>query len=247
MVIIKQKPCTNHSGRNGYQPKAVVIHIMEGTLEGTDSWFAKTSSKVSAHYGVGKNGEIHQYVPETQAAWHAGRVARPAWKGLIPAGGGKWINPNFYTIGVEHEGNEQSEWTDAMYAASAALVRDICGRYGLPLDRNHVIGHHEIYAEKTCPGFKVDLNKIIALAAGDDAPPPPPHEPAKTPSPGTAATKSRLNIRSKPNMGVAPVATVPAGIALAYDGYTDEGEGVSGNSKWFYTPDGNWFWSGGVQ
>ena len=26
-------------GRNGYQPIAVVLHIMEGTLEGARSWF----------------------------------------------------------------------------------------------------------------------------------------------------------------------------------------------------------------
>ena len=34
-------------GRNGFRPEAVVIHIMEGTLKGTDSWFKNPVSKVS--------------------------------------------------------------------------------------------------------------------------------------------------------------------------------------------------------
>jgi hypothetical protein len=36
-------------GRAGQRPEAVVIHIMEGTLAGTDSWFNAPESKVSAH------------------------------------------------------------------------------------------------------------------------------------------------------------------------------------------------------
>lgn len=35
-------------GRSGFRPEAVVVHIMEGTLAGTDSWFKKPASKVSA-------------------------------------------------------------------------------------------------------------------------------------------------------------------------------------------------------
>jgi N-acetylmuramoyl-L-alanine amidase len=33
-------PSPNYTkGRAGYKPVAIVIHIMEGTLNGTDSWF----------------------------------------------------------------------------------------------------------------------------------------------------------------------------------------------------------------
>ena len=99
MNIIQKDAPNFWSGRKGFRPEAVVIHIMEGTLPGTDSWFASSSSQVSAHYGVGKSGEIHQYVKEGDTAWHAGRVDRPTWKLLKPD-----INPNLYTIGVEQEG-----------------------------------------------------------------------------------------------------------------------------------------------
>jgi len=53
------KPSPNYeSGRYQYQLIAIVIHIMEGTLNDTDSRFAEPTSKLSAHYGVGQNGDI---------------------------------------------------------------------------------------------------------------------------------------------------------------------------------------------
>jgi N-acetylmuramoyl-L-alanine amidase len=70
------------AGRKGYRPEAVVIHIMEGSLADTDSWFGSSASKVSAHYGVGHDGTVHQYVQEMDTAWHAGRVNQPKWPGI---------------------------------------------------------------------------------------------------------------------------------------------------------------------
>ena len=65
-------------GQEGFRPEAIVIHIMEGTLKGTDAWFKNEESGVSAHYGIGKQGEIHQYVGKSDTAWHAGRLAHLA-------------------------------------------------------------------------------------------------------------------------------------------------------------------------
>jgi len=64
--------------------------------------------------------------------------------------------------------------------------------------------------------------------------------------PGRATTKVVLNIRSQPDLLTAPVARVGAGVQLSFDGFTNNGEAVNGNSKWFFTGTGNWFWSGGV-
>ena len=38
-----------------FKPELIVLHIMDGTLSGTDSWFADPSSQVSSHYGIGLN------------------------------------------------------------------------------------------------------------------------------------------------------------------------------------------------
>ena len=162
MNIIQKKSPNFWGGRKGYRPEAVVIHIMDGTLPGTDAWFTNPSSQVSAHYGIGKNGEVHQYVSEDDTAWHAGRVDAPVWILIKPN-----INPNLYTIGIEHEGKPDDVWTDAMKQASAALIREICQRWQIPVDRKHIVGHFEIFSKKpNCPATnKKILDELVELAS----------------------------------------------------------------------------------
>ncbi len=235
-------------GRKQYRPEAIVIHVMEGTLTGTDSWFANRRSSVSAHYGVGKRGDVHAYVSENDTAWHAGRVNKPSWPGIKSAGRGMFINPNFYTIGIEHEGNEHSDWTEAMYVSSAALIKDICTRWSIPIDRKHIVGHHEIYSLKTCPGFKADINRLILLAGGstDTSAIVVPAGFTKVAETGKVTTISRLNLRSQPDTTLKPINTIEKNIQLAYDGFTENGQILNGNGKWYYTNEGSWFWSGAV-
>jgi N-acetylmuramoyl-L-alanine amidase len=147
------------TGRAGFRPEAIVIHIIVGSLPSAGSTFRNPNSSVSAHYAVGKAGEVHQYVKETDTAFHAGIVAQPAWK-HIRAG----INPNLYTVGIEHEGQPDDLWTDDQYRSSAALVREISVRWNIPLDRDHIIKHHEIRCTKTCPGAAVDMDRLIREA-----------------------------------------------------------------------------------
>lgn len=140
------------------KPVAIVLHLMDGTLSGTDSWFHNPSSEASTHYGVGVDGEVYQWVDETDEAWGNGRVDHPTWK-LIQA-----QNPNFYTVSIEHEGVSGHVWTDAQYAADAELIKQIAARWGIPLDRDHVIGHNEIYSLKPdCPGKGLDFGKLMGM------------------------------------------------------------------------------------
>jgi len=148
-----------HPGRRGFKPRAIVIHIIVGSLESAGMTFQNAHSSVSAHYGVGKSGNVHQFVDEGNTAFHAGIVVEPTWR-LIERG----VNPNFYTIGIEHEGQPQDPWPDDQYRASAALVREIAGRWQIPLDRDHVIMHREIRASKSCPG-SVDMERLIREAS----------------------------------------------------------------------------------
>ena len=166
MAITFVKSPNFTAGRNSYKPIAIVIHIMEGSLSGTDSWFQSTKSQVSAHYGIGINGDIHQYVLEENSAWHAGRVNAPTWTLIKPAGDGKYINPNFYTVGIEHEGDENTVWSNETYNSSSSMIREIANRWNIPLDRQHIVGHHEIYSLKSCPGNKVDFERLILMASG---------------------------------------------------------------------------------
>ena len=162
-------------GRKSYKPEAIVIHIMAGTLTGTDSWFKNPKSQVSAHYGIGKNGEVHQYVKEEDRAWHAGGVYKPTWK-LIKKKWGRVVNPNNYTIGIEHEGRENTVWSEEMKNASSQLIRELAKRWQIPLDRDHIIGHYEITARKPyCPAVdKNIINELIERAKQNSQPSVPP-------------------------------------------------------------------------
>lgn len=156
-------------GRMGNAVLGIVIHEMGGSLIGTDAWFNLTPAArdnggfaSSAHYGIGKAGERHQYVKEEDRADHAGRVLNATAKLILDHPG---VNPNLFTIGIEHEEHAAEPWTDAMVTASAGLIADICKRWSIPIDRDHIIGHHEVFSAKTCPGTGCDLDALVAQAA----------------------------------------------------------------------------------
>lgn len=153
------------TGRRTKTVTAIVIHLMDGSLTGTDQWFkvppkdrGLSGMASSAHYGIGKDGTLHQYVLEKDTAYHAGRVDMPTWAKALEG------NPNFTTIGIEHEGRPADEWPETMVLASAELVADIATRHAIPIDREHIVGHREIYSKKSCPGPHCPLDRIVHLA-----------------------------------------------------------------------------------
>lgn len=140
----------NHrEGRNGHVPDLVVIHVTEGDAHSVRSWFNNPVAEVSAHYMVCRDGAIDRFVAEDDTAWHAGRVDHPTADLVLARPG---VNPNAYSIGIEHEGSGTEPLTEPQEAASLALIRSICARWNIPMDRTHIVGHHEIYSLKTCPG-----------------------------------------------------------------------------------------------
>jgi N-acetylmuramoyl-L-alanine amidase len=131
--------------------------VTEGNAASVVSWFNNPEASVSAHYMVRKDGVVEQFVHESDTAWHAGRVDHPTADLVIerlPA------NPNGYSIGIEHEGNGKEELTDAQRKASIDLIQDICMRRDIPQNRRHIVGHHEIYSKKTCPGA-IDVDRLV--------------------------------------------------------------------------------------
>jgi hypothetical protein len=109
---------------------------------------------------VSREGEVVQYVRDEDTAWHAGRVLRPTAEMVLERPG---VNPNLWTIGIEHEGGADQEPTSAQLAASAELMKLCSDRWGIPLDLRHVIPHRAIYAAKTCPG-RIEVSTLIQLA-----------------------------------------------------------------------------------
>ncbi len=148
----------------------VVIHTTVGFYEGTIKYFQSNDRKVSAHYVVKEDGgEVCQMVDEAYGAHHAGIVSNPNSKYVKKDNSGNIVNPNFYSIGIENADNNKPAEHDrtGQYKALAILVRDICKRWNIPIDRDHICGHRELYDKKTCPG-NIDLDKVVQLAKEGD-------------------------------------------------------------------------------
>lgn len=162
-MIIHDSPSPNfHTTEQPRRVDLVVIHVMEGTMAATASWFGSPTSHVSAHYGVSKTGDVVRYVAEDNVAWHAGRVDGATVRLVLARPN---LNPNSFSIGIEHEGDGTEDLTPAQRAATLELLADICARHGIPIDRDHIVAHREIYSLKTCPGaISVDL--LVSQLAG---------------------------------------------------------------------------------
>lgn len=155
-------PVNFGKGRQGHRILAVVVHIMEGSMYSTAAWFANPKARVSAHYGVSRTGEVVQYVDDADEAYHAGIVRNPTAE-LVKQNEG--VNPNLWTIGVEHEGYATQEPTPAQMVASAELLALLSTKHGIPLDKTHVIPHRAIRADKSCPG-RIQVPALLSLAQG---------------------------------------------------------------------------------
>lgn len=104
----------HYNGRNGYAVTHITLHIMVGHLAGTDSVFLNANSQASAHYGIGADGAIHQYVSENDGSYSDAN-----------------FTSNNSTISIEHEGGMNGiPCTQACMNASAQLCADIARRYG---------------------------------------------------------------------------------------------------------------------
>ncbi|WP_405522385.1 N-acetylmuramoyl-L-alanine amidase [Streptomyces canus] len=110
--------------------KYIVIHDTEGAWEGVLN-LVQDPTYVSWNYTLrSTDGHIAQHVKAKDVAWHAGN-----W----------YINAK--SIGLEHEGflaNPDAWYTEAMYRSSARLVKYLSAKYGIPLDRQHILGHDNV-------------------------------------------------------------------------------------------------------
>lgn len=142
------------------------MHTTVGSLRGTLAWLADPASGVSAHFVVGLDGTVAAVVDEADTARHAGRVQAPTAPFLTQG-----VDPNQVTIGVEFVDDHDPHGVvrpDEQYDAGAELLWALGLRWSIPLDRDHVVGHREIYAAKTCPG-NLDIDRLLrqAVALGE--------------------------------------------------------------------------------
>jgi len=153
------KPVKNFTkGRNGQKILCVVEHITDGNAWQTYNTFQNEPK--SSHYLVLRNGDIWQFVKEEDIAWHSGLKVRPTAKIILE---NLDKNVNSYSIGIEHEAFGYQDLTEIQYVVSGKLLGEICQRWEIPLDREHILPHNSIRSDKVCPGI-ISISKLIGLA-----------------------------------------------------------------------------------
>ncbi|EYT81671.1 hypothetical protein CF54_18095 [Streptomyces sp. Tu 6176] len=115
----------------GGEINSIVIHDTEGTYDSALNVFQNPASYASTNYLIrASDGQVTQVVENKNESWHAGNKS-----------------VNMHSIGVEHEGyavKKGSWYTEPEYESSATLVKYLAAEYGIPLDREHILGHDEI-------------------------------------------------------------------------------------------------------
>lgn len=157
MPIEEWDPSPNFSSRQGRKIIAIVNHITAGSFPGCLTWLKNPQSQASAHYIVTKTGRIIQLVREGDKAWHAGSVNKPNWS-LYDG-----TNPNFYTLGIEHEGQPGEALTELQYQSTLFLHKELTAKYNIPIDSDHIIGHYRIdsVTRPNCPGIGFPWDRLF--------------------------------------------------------------------------------------
>jgi len=109
--------------------------------------------RVSAHLLIRRDGEVIQYVPFCQRAWHAG-VSQWDERDCC----------NDFTIGIEMEGCDEQVFEQIQYQNLADLILALCDHFP-QLTTERIKGHQDISpGRKTDPGPCFDwlyLDKLL--------------------------------------------------------------------------------------
>ena len=100
--------------------------------------------KVSSHFLIERTGVLKQFVSTEDRAWHAGESS---FKGED--------NCNDFSIGIELEGTEYSEFEKAQYSQLIKLTQTLMKKYP-KINKERIVAHSLI-----APGRKLDPGKFF--------------------------------------------------------------------------------------
>ena len=184
-ITFRLSPNTSGRFQSG-SPDTIVIHFTAGSsLASSVNVLTNADSGVSAHFAVGRNGDIVQMLPTNKIAWHAGESRYEGRSGLnqysigieldnagqLKARGDGTYESWFGEVYGENEvlaaqhANQQSigywhKYTEVQIARTLSICKALCSYY----DISTVVGHEEIApARKVDPGPAFPLQKFKAL------------------------------------------------------------------------------------
>lgn len=150
-------PVRNYTRGGQDEVRGVVVHIMAGTLDGTQGWFNNPTAQASSHFGTGKAGALRQWVDTDDRAW------------AQSAGNRTWLS-------VENEGQGGDTLTEQQLDDNAAVLAWAHTEYDVPLrlatgpeDRGlgyHAMGGSAWGGHTSCPGPRIvaQLPEIVTRA-----------------------------------------------------------------------------------
>jgi N-acetylmuramoyl-L-alanine amidase len=108
-----------------------------------DVWHkAKGWRGIGYHYVVRFEGDIQNGRPEGDTGAHC-----------------ESMGMNTRSIGICFSGHgDYHDWTAAQEASGLQLISTMMDKYHIPLE--HVLGHRETGAKKTCPGNRIDMELV---------------------------------------------------------------------------------------
>lgn len=169
---IIQQPLSSGNYWTDYRDRvAIVDHIMQGNLNGSFARFNNPKEEVSAHFGVGKSGEVRQWVSMNNSSWANG-ILEDGYDNTLPwlvECDKKGINPNRRTISIEHEGYTGEQLTPAQYEATLELHIYIIRHWPtIKPSRKTIVPHRAIspHSKPDCPGTGFPFDRLIAELEG---------------------------------------------------------------------------------
>jgi len=152
--------------RGGAAPDLIVLHYT--AMTDADAALARLcdpAAEVSAHYLIGRDGQLFHLVDEAERAWHAGAGC---W--------GDVGDVNSRSIGIELDNAGDQPFAAALMARLEELLSDLLPRWQIPPER--VIGHSDAAPDrKSDPGRRFDWRRLARQGlsvwpeAGRPAPP----------------------------------------------------------------------------
>lgn len=160
---VEVRPSCNFDLQN--QPKAIVLHYTEGSLDATLATFQQPHNS-SAHYVIDRDGKVYQVIPEQFAAYHVNcygnrTLCMPSCP-VCADQSGSFVEPRSQTIGIElvNLGHVDPRY----YSGSAGLFEDYNNSFGYRFweDYSEVQLHSlQILVEDIRSRLKIPLDMVM--------------------------------------------------------------------------------------
>lgn len=159
--LVDYRRISPNTSKRTHKIDTVTVHCTAGhlTVEKLGELFARPERRASSQYGIGDDGRIGQYCPESRRAWTTG--------GDLKANGmtGSQNDHRAVTIEVSSDVKEPCAVSPAAYRSLVLLLADICKRNGIKqllwkgdknlvgqVDRQNMTAHRWFSSKRTCPG-----------------------------------------------------------------------------------------------